>query len=365
MEYTAMEQYWIWLSSVEGIGPKKFYQLLSVFEDPRQVWDNIGDQEIDALGPVSARSLRKARSEEYFYRLFADLESTGVRAVPRISDDYPAMLGEIYDPPVTLFVRGNADLSPEKAIGIVGSRRASRDGQRAAREFARTLAENGVTVISGMARGIDTCAHRGSLEAGGPTVAVLGSGPDVVYPPENDQLAQEILDTGGALISEYPPRTQPLSGHFPARNRIISGMCSGLLLVEGDKRSGAMITVNFATEQGRDVFAVPGSIYAALSQMPNRLILEGAHPALSGDDILAHYRWDGPSAAKPKERGLPEDLDPAERSIAEPLTVEDYSFDELQRITGIEPAKLNSHLTMLILRGIIVKAPGGMYHINL
>ena len=360
MEYTKMEQYWIWLSSVDGIGVKRFYQLLSIFEDPEEVWNNIKAPELKFLGAKALSSLRAARDEKYFYSLFNALEQADCRAVTRVSEDYPSLLAEIYDPPATLYVRGDCPLDAERMFSIVGSRRVSRDGQRAAREIAAQLAREDVIVVSGMARGIDTCAHEGTLSAHGRTIAVLGCGVDVVYPPENDHLAEQILDNGGAIISEYVPGTKPLPGHFPARNRIISGLTQGTLLVEGAKGSGAMITVNFATEQNRDVFAVPGSIYSPLSAMPNRLIVDGAHPVISAWEILDYYRW----ADKPER--LPEgppaiELDETEKSIVLPLTEQELSFEEITNLTQIPPSKLNSHLTMLELRGIIVKVPGGMY----
>ena len=360
MEYTEMEQYWIWLSSVEGVGVKRFYQLLSIFEDPREVWNNIRAPELKFLGAKALANLRAARDERYFYGVFAALERAECRAITRVSDDYPKLLSEIYDPPATLYVRGNCPLDAERMFSIVGSRRCTRDGQRAAREIAAQLAREDVIVVSGMARGVDTCAHEGTLSAHGRTIAVFGCGVDVIYPPENDELARRILDSGGALISEYVPGTQPLAGHFPARNRIISGLTQGTLLVEGAKGSGAMITVNFATEQNRDVFAVPGSIYSPLSAAPNQLIVDGAHPTISAWEILDHYRW----AEKPKQLSTapkPPELDDVEKSIVLPLTEQELSFEEIANLTQIPPSKLNSHLTMLELRGIIVKVPGGMY----
>jgi len=365
MEYTLMEQYWVWLSSVEGIGPKRFYHLLSLYEDPRSVWDALAGPmtppDMKFLGPATLQKLRAARDDDYFYRLFDRLERTGMRAVTRVSEGYPQALADIFDPPPTLYVRGECPLAGERMLAVVGSRRCSRDGSRAAREFARGLAENGVTVVSGMARGIDSAAHRGALDGHGPTIAVLGCGADVVYPPENGPLAEEILDTGGAIVSELQPGAKPAPGHFPARNRIISGLSRGVLLVEGATASGAMITVNLALDQGRDVFAVPGGIYSPTSAAPNRMILDGATPALSAWDILEHYRW----AERPSEREAPARpavaLDPEEEAVVAPLRVEALTFEELAAATGFSAAKLNSHLTMLELRGIIDRAPGGLY----
>lgn len=360
MNYSAMDQYWIWLSSVDGIGVKRFYQLLSIFEDAQQVWENIDSPELKILGAKTLQNLRAARDERYFYSLFDAMERLDIHALTRINPEYPTLLSEIYDPPATLYVRGNCPLNDDRMFAIVGSRRCTRDGQRAAREIAAHLAREDVIVVSGMARGTDTCAHEGTLSAHGRTIAVFGCGVDVIYPPENDRLAQQILDNGGALISEYAPGTRPHAGHFPARNRIISGMSKGTLLVEGAKGSGAMITVNFALEQGRDVFAVPGSIYSPLSATPNQLIVDGAKPVISAWEILDCYRW----AEKPKNleaKVKPVELDENERKIVQPLTEQELSFEELSILTQIPPSKLNSHLTMLELRGIIVKVPGGMY----
>ena len=365
MEYTPMEQYWIWLSSVEGIGPKRFYQLLTLYEDARSVWDALSGilipPDMKALGPATLEKLRAARDERYFYQLFERLEQLNIRAVTRLSDGYPAALSTIYDPPPTLYVRGNCPLNGDRMLAVVGSRRCTRDGQRAAREFARGLAGNGVTVVSGMARGIDSCAHRGALEAGGRTIAVLGCGVDVVYPPENAELMAAIIDSGGAVVSEFVPGTPPNSGNFPARNRIISGMSEGTLLVEGARASGAMITVNLALEQGRDIFAIPGSIYSPLSEAPNRMILDGATPVLNHWDILEHYRWAQRPGENRLRKGKPPELDEEEAAIVSPLRDEALSFDELAAATGFSAATLNSHLTMLELRGIIEKVPGGLY----
>lgn len=359
MEYSPMDQYWIWLSSVEGLGVKKFYALLSEYEDARSVWDNVGPQ-MSFIGKSAYTALVQARSERYLYSLFDRLERLNVAAVSRLNDAYPALLGDIYDPPPVIYVRGKLPESSVNTFAIVGSRHATRDGLRAAGEIAQGLARHGVCVVSGMARGVDTAAHQGSLEGGGPTLAVLGCGVDVVYPPENDRLARRIVDEGGALISEYVPGTPPLGGHFPARNRIISALCPGMLLVEGAKGSGAMITVDFAAEQGRDVFVVPGSIYSPMSAEPNRLLLEGATPVLGPWEILEYYRW----AARPsaKERSAPEiTLDEDERALVEPLRNEEMSFDELAARSGFNSQKLNSLLTRLELRGIIKKAPGGVF----
>lgn len=360
MEYSVMEQYWIWLTSVEGIGPRRCYQLLSLFSDPRDIWDNIGDSRLKFLGPKTLAALRRARDEKYFYQLFAKLENAGVRAVPRTSDDYPARLTRTVDAPPTLFVKGEADLNAERTFAIVGSRRCTRDGERAAREFAQQLAREDVTVISGLALGIDSAAHTGAVNACGRTIAVLGCGPDAVYPRENEALARRILEHGGAIVSEYLPGMPPLAANFPARNRIISGMSRGVLIVEGAKRSGAMITVNYALDQGRDVFAVPGSIYSPLSATPNQLIVDGAAPAISAWEILEYYKWAQRPSERAERKGMPE-LSEEEQRLVDPLRDQSLTLSELCALTGFPAPKANSLLTILELRGIIEKQPGGEY----
>lgn len=360
MEYSVMEQYWIWLSSVEGIGPRRFYQLLSLFADPRDVWENVNDPKLKFLGAKTLSSLKKARDEMYFYQLFAKLENAGVRALTRTGDDYPARLTRTVDAPPTLYVKGDADLNSPRMFAIVGSRRCTRDGLRAAREFAEKLTYEDVTVVSGLAAGIDAAAHTGAVSAGGPTIAVLGCGTDVIYPAENERLYHQILDGGGAIVSEYLPGTAPLSAHFPQRNRIISGMSKGVLIVEGAKKSGAMITVNYALDQGRDVFAVPGSIYSPLSATPNQLIVDGATPAISAWEILEYYKW----AERIRDEGVKNagpELSEDELALINPLREQSLTMSELTGITGFSAQKTNSLLTILELRGIIDKQPGGEY----
>jgi len=360
MEYSVMEQYWVWLSSVEGIGPRKFYHLLSLFSDARDVWENIRDDRLKFLGPKTLAKLKAARDERYFYQLFAKLETNGIRAVTRVSDAYPARLTRTVDAPPTLYVKGEADLNSERMFAIVGSRRCTRDGERAAREFAGQLSREGVTVVSGLAHGIDSAAHTGAVNAKCPTVAVLGCGPDIVYPPENLKLYGSILDNGGAIVSEYLPGIPPLPGNFPSRNRIISGMSRGVLIVEGAKRSGAMITVDYANDQGRDVFAVPGSIYSPLSATPNQLIVDGAVPAISAWEILEYYRW----SQRPTDEGAKKpatEMSEEEEKLVAPLREQSLTMSELCNITGFSVQQVNSLLTILELRGIIEKQPGGEY----
>ena len=286
MEYNLMEQYWLWLSAVPGMSPRRFYALLNACGDARALWDDPSCAR-DIVDEKFCASLQAARSERFFYDVFARLEKAGIAALPMISDRYPARLRSIVDAPPTLYVRGNPDLSDERMFAIVGTRAPSYDGKKAAKEFAQVLAQNGVTIVSGLARGVDTCAHTGCLEGGGRTVAVLGSGVNQLYPPENEPLARRIIEEGGSIVSEMQPDDGPQRWSFPARNRIISGLTPGVLVVEGRKTSGALITAEDALDQSRDVFAIPGSIHSPLSRGCHALIRQGAKLVETAEDILS------------------------------------------------------------------------------
>jgi len=352
---------WVALKSVDGIGSVAFRNLLAVYGSPARVFEApLADLEQAAgLNHKTARNIKDFRDWDRARGEIARAEREGVSIVTCEDPGYPERLRRIYDPPPLLYIKGSLE-GTDIPVAVVGSRNASPYGRYVTERLCRELAQRGVTIVSGLARGIDTCAHRGALSARGRTIAVMGCGIDVIYPPENELLAERILDAGGAVVSEYVPGAEPSKGNFPQRNRIISGLCAGVLLVEGAENSGAMITVNLATEQGRDVFAVPGSIYSPLSAAPNRLIQLGAPPALSGWDILEHYRWASRPAKPAPGAPLPE-LDEEESTLVTALREQELSFDELCSLGKFPAAKLNSLLTMLVLRGIIVKAPGGLY----
>ena len=263
-----------------------------------------------------------------------------------------------------LYVRGADCLSGEKMFSVVGTRRPSPTGMRAAREIACGLSREGVTVVSGLAYGIDACAHRGALEGGSPTVAVLGNAINDILPRENERLGRSILDNGGAVVSEYAPGSPYRRSNYPLRNRIISGLSAGTLLVEGAYDSGGMITVNRAMEQGRDVFAVPGALYIPQSEAPNRLIYDGAQAVLGADDVLAYYRWAEPKprhARKPKEPELSGD----EKRVRDALSRGEMSFDELAAALRMPASSLAPLLSLMEFEGLIVKKPGGIFAVRL
>ncbi|MGI6705428.1 MAG: DNA-processing protein DprA [Clostridia bacterium] len=364
ISYTKDEMFWIWLSSIEGIGPKRFYELVGLFGSPVEIW-SASSKELEGLsflGSKTKSSLISAKKDEYIEKLFRDLEEKQIRGISRISPYYPQDLSYIFDPPPVLFVKGNQDvLTLPKNIAIVGSRRCTHYGLEVAEKLACELSQLGITIVSGMARGIDTAAHKGSLAARGATIAVLGCGVDVIYPPENNRVYKDIMNKG-VLVSEYLPGTLPLAQHFPARNRIISGMSSGVVVVEAAEKSGAMITVDFALEQGREVFAVPGNINSKYSVGPNRLLKEGARLVTDVYDIMEELNWGSRETIQKNEsQNEVLQLDLFEHGIVELLEGGDLTYDDLVNKTGFPIQKLNSLLTMLELRGIIKQLPGKIF----
>ena len=283
---------------------------------------------------------------------------------------YPKALGEIYNPPTLLFVAGEILESDANAVAIVGTRRATLYGLGQCERIAFDLALRGITVVSGMAKGIDTAAHRGALKAGGRTIAVLGSGHDNIYPTENKKLYTEIIKSG-AVVSEFPPETLPFPTNFPRRNRIVSGMSKGVLVIEAPKRSGALITANFALEQGREVFAMPGNISSVKSFGTNALIKEGAKLVETVDDILEELklvldrnepkkpiqaphlnRWSD-SGAGPELR-----LSSDEKAVFGILGDEPRQIDEISRISNISTNRISAILLGLELKRLIKTLPG-------
>lgn len=283
---------------------------------------------------------------------------------------YPSMLGQIDDPPVLLFYDGDPVAADRPAVCIVGSRRASRRGLIIARELAWELSRRGILVVSGMARGIDTVAHDGALAGNGGTCAVLGCGIDVAYPPENAALALEIA-RHGCIFSEFPPGTPPMKHHFPQRNRILSGLSLGVVVVEAGLDSGAMNTARWAVDQNREVFAVPGPVEQETCRGPHHLIKQGAFLVESVGDILSALPPCGRVVAAPAAEGSaagaakgPGDLDDVERSVVEVLDLNPKHIDELVQICHISPTVILPLLLDLEMRGIIESCGGGTYAVS-
>jgi len=290
--------------------------------------------------------------------IVATARGKGMAVIAMRDPSFPSLLRTIPDPPPALFVRGRLDEAP--AVAIVGSRRATPYGRAAAEQLAADLALAAITVVSGLARGIDGAAHRAAIEGGGRTVAVLGCGADVVYPREHRQLADAVA-AQGALVSEFAPGTPPLPSHFPRRNRLISGLALGVVVVEGAEDSGSLVTVDYALEQGREVFAVPGSIFSLRSRAPHSLLRQGAHVAETVADIQQELglaitaSGRDESIAAPRSGG-----DAGEARLLETLEGGPASFDELVEATALPAARVVSLVTVLEMRGLVQTLPGQM-----
>ena len=353
-----MEEYFLAaLQRVGGLGSARLQKLLERFPTGEEIWKATSAELVSAGGmteklAASLETLRASRPD-YPERLAETCQKKGIRVCSIRSGDYPASLREIFDPPVVFFYRGNLPKKDELCLAMVGARRFSRYGEQVALDFAEKLAASGVTVVSGAARGIDTCAHLGAIKAGR-TVAVLGCGVDVAYPSENSSLLQKIAERG-AVISEYEPGTQPLPSFFPARNRIISGLCRGTIVVEAARRSGSLITAELALNEGRDVFAVPGSIFSDTSQGCHHLIQQGAKLVGSAADILEEY---GKSERKREKTRKELSLSREEAAVYHVLSYEHpLSIDEI--IYSLKGAGDASSVAFLLLqmelKGLVVE----------
>ncbi|WP_029911527.1 DNA-processing protein DprA [Pelobacter seleniigenes] len=287
------------------------------------------------------------------------LEKLEIRLLSFWDADYPPLLREIYDPPALLYLRGT--LPQQDCFAIVGSRQASDPGTRFTRDLAEQLAQRDICIVSGLARGIDAAAHRGALAAQGSTIAVLGCGIDRAYPRENADLFAEIINAN-AVISEYPPGTPPLAGYFPGRNRIISGLSRGVLIVEATEKSGSLITGEFALEQGRELFAAPGAVYRANSRGVNRLLKEGAQLVTEAEDIL-QLLWPGQPTRKQRDgaASFAASLPETTRAVFQKLGDEPLHSDEIARKCGLTPMELSAILLDLELQGGVQALPGNHY----
>ncbi|MBI5029864.1 MAG: DNA-protecting protein DprA [Chloroflexi bacterium] len=354
-------RYWIAFNLVPHIGPAKTQRLLDRFGDLKAAW-HASHFELATAG-LDKRAYDSLLETRQKINLDVELEKiarAGVRVVTLDAPTYPRLLKNISNPPCVLYVKGDIISDDEWAVAVVGTRRASVYGKEVTHRIVTDLARNHVTIVSGLARGIDAEAHRAALEAHGRTIAVLGSGVDVIYPPEHKALAEDILKHG-ALISEYPLGTKPEAGNFPPRNRIISGLSLGTLIVEGDESTGARITIEDALEQGRETFAVPGNIYHRESRGTNKMIQRGEVKLVTcALDILEELNLTMVEAQQQVQAVLPENE--TESTLLKILSTEPIHIDELGRQTAIPISMVSSTLTMMELKGL-VRQVGGMKYV--
>ncbi len=384
---TEEQRDWLTLIMVPGIGSTHFIRLLARFHTPKAVLAASEGALREIVGPALATQIKQYAETADIEGQESRMKASGATLVTLEDSAYPTRLAEIYDPPLALFVRGRHIDPDAPCVAVVGTRRPTPYGVRMAEKFARELSARGITVVSGMASGIDAAAHRGALEGGGRTAAVLGCGVDIVYPLENEQLMNDII-RHGSVMSQFTMGTKPSKGHFPYRNRIISGLSLATLVVEAPSRSGALITARQAAEQGREVFAVPGQIGVLNSAGPHALIREGAKLVETVDDILVDLElpasarqpqpatvapgqaWSGSEPAREHPVPAPERAPvqpttapkPAvtgvERDILSVLSPEGSFVDEIAAACRISISEALSSLTLLELKGLVRQFSG-------
>lgn len=353
--------YYVALSQAPSIGQKRFKILTENFKSAREVWES-SDKLLKQILDVSVfEKFNHFRRSVNPGKILSDIYKRDIKIVTLVEKNYPDKLREIFDPPPVLYIKGELKSEDNLALAVVGTRRITNYGREVTEILVRELANSGLTIVSGLARGVDSLAHKTALEAGCRTIAVLGCGVDIVYPAQNVLLAKEIIKNG-ALVSEYPPGTQPIPGHFPARNRIISGLSLGTLVTEADERSGSLITASQALEQNREVFAVPGPIYSRLSKGPSGLIKQGAKLVTSAADILEELNIEQKKKAEKVKQIIPDNKD--EEVIIKLLANEPKHIDQLLRESGFSSNKLNGLLVTMELKGKICSLGNGSYRLQ-
>lgn len=362
--------HWLRLAQVRGVGPETARKLLGRFGLPENIFAANAQVLGEVVSPRIVQALlaspdEAARAQIELAMRWASMP--GNRILTLADADYPASLLNTADPPLLLYVKGRIDLLSRSALAVVGSRNATAQGAANAERFSEALSQAGWTIVSGLALGIDTAAHHGALrhaDHGGSTVAVIGTGADIVYPARNRSLAHQIAEAG-CIVSEYPLGTPAISGNFPRRNRIISGLARGVLVIEAATESGSLITARMAAEQGRDVFAIPGSIHSPLAKGCHLLIKQGAKLVESAQDILEEYAHDLPNAGFPASISEPADISSSSSSPIPPLLqlmgFDPVDIETLAQRAGQDMASLHVQLLTLELQGDVERLPGEVY----
>lgn len=366
MEPADQLRYWVAFNHVKGIGAIRVRQLLQRFSSLEAAWQ-AAPAELSEIGlpEKTLRALFDFREQTDPSDLLKRIQSRGILVLSWDAPEYPPLLKLIEAPPPVLYFIGKIPEPDAQYISIVGTRRMTGYGKSMTQELSGFLAAHSVVVVSGLARGIDGVAHQAALDQHGRTVAVLGSGVDVIYPPEHRLLAGQII-RNGAVISDYPPGTPPDRGNFPPRNRIISGMSSACIVVEAGEKSGSLITARFAAEQGREVFVLPGNFNAPQSQGTNRLIRDGARPLCEKEELLAFIQSE--QAANPMRIPKPFQMsfeDPQEQALLALIAREPLHIDEITRLSNLPAGKVASMLMMLALKGFVTEVSPQVYQKNL
>jgi len=352
--------YWLALTMVKGIGAVRFRTLLETFGSPKAAWGaSLNQLRASGMGESIVANFIEARKKVNPETLPADLEKHYVHALTWEDEDYPRRLRELEQAPPVLYYRGELLPTDEWAVAVVGTRRVTAYGNQVAEELGAFLGRNGITLVSGLAKGVDAIAHQAAIQAGGRSIAVLAHGLDRIYPPENRSLGEEII-ANGALISDYGLGTPPDAANFPPRNRIISGLSLAVVVIEAGIESGALITAGFAAEQGREVFAIPGSIYAPQSKGTNLLIQKGAHPLVRYEDLLDALNLEMMGEHKNARLVLPGDA--TESKLFELLSQEPVHVNDLGALAEMPIEQVSSTLALMELKGL-VRQVGGMNYV--
>lgn len=362
--YTNVEKIIMWLNSFEFLSYKKIKAIIDNFDDIEDVFYNLEDYKADMLKiikPEEYTNIKENNNLVQIDRSIAEYEKLDIIALTIKSEGYPELLRETDAPPVILYCKGNIDLLKTECLAVVGTRRATNYGKSMCKKIVNDIASQGITIVSGLADGIDTVAHKSTLEVGGKTIAVLGAGLLNIYPSTNEGLYNDIIKNGGLIVSEYKPSEPVVTYHFPVRNRIIAGLSKATFVVEAGEKSGSMHTKNYALDYGREVFALPARVNDIYSVGCNKLIKCGqARMLLGSDDIIEFYGANRPQEEKVKVFSLSFD----EQKVYDALELNELGLDELKSNTGIEPKVLLTTLMRLEIRGIIKKLPGNIYTID-
>ena len=356
-------KYWVALNHFPKFGPARFKRLINYFPDMAEAFKATSSELIKAkIEENITQEFITARLEINPDQLMDKLDQEDIKVITIKNKIYPKLLKELYTPPPLIYYKGNFDLKNDFTLAVVGARKYTNYGQQVTASLVKDLVRNNLTIVSGLALGIDALAHITALENNGKTVAVLGSGLDKqnIYPSQNRYLADKIIAQDGLLISEFPPGTPPLRHHFPQRNRIISGLSLGTLIIEASEKSGALITAKYSLDQNREVFAIPGNIYSTTSSGTNELIKLGARVVTSAEDIIETLNLDQATAYIDNKKIIPDT--PEEEKIIAHLSHDPIHVDELVRLTKLDTAVINSTLTIMEMKGM-VKNLGNMQYV--
>jgi len=354
------KKYWVGFNLIKGIGAVRLQGLIAYFGDLQTAWGADPASLAEAgLGAKVIERVLAARKNINLDQVWAKIESQGIKILTWQDEAYPTRLKEIDQPPPVMYIRGEYLPDDLFAVAIVGTRRVTPYGRQITEELSGFLASNGITVVSGLARGVDAIAHQTALRAGGRTIGILGSGVDKIYPPEHLKLAEQMMERG-AIMSDYAVGTPPDASNFPPRNRIISGLSLAVVVIEAGETSGALITAEFAAEQGREIFAVPGSILAPQSKGTNKLIQKGAQPLLSVNDIMQALDFTRIGEHKAARKVIP--ADETEARVLNVLGSEPLHVDEIRNQAGLPIEKVSATLVLMELKGM-VRQVGGMNYV--